>query len=131
MFAQRQECGAFGLFVGGKGFPLRPADGSEKNGIRRLASGNRLRRQCAAGAVDSSSADQLVIEFKLDGKFFRDRIKDAQSLGHHFGSDSVARQNGDAEGFFWIHGGRVYLLASPESSAATFGWLQAAFLRDV
>jgi hypothetical protein len=29
-----------------------------------------------------------------------DRIKDAQSLGHHFGSDSVARQNGDAEGFF-------------------------------
>ena len=131
MFAQRQESGALGLFVGRKGFPLRPADGSEKNGIRRLTSGNRLRRQRAAGTIDSGSSDQLVIEIKLDGKFFRDRIKDAQSLGHDFGPDSVARQNGDAEGFFWIHGGRVYLLASPESSAATLGWLQAAFLREV
>jgi hypothetical protein len=131
MFAQRQKCGAFGLFVGRKGFPLQPADGSEKNGIRCLASGNRLRRERAAGTIDSGSSDLLVIEFKLDGKFFRDRIKDAKSLGHDFGSDSVARQNGDAEGFFWIHGGRVYLLASPESSAATFEWLQAAFLREV
>ena len=100
MFAQRQESGAFGLFVGRKRFPLRPSDGPEKNGICRLASGNRLCRQRATGAIDGSSPDQLVIEFKLNGKFFRDRFEDAQSLCHHFGADSVACQNGDAEGFF-------------------------------
>ena len=107
MLAERQKRSALGLFVGGKRFPLRSTDGSEEDGIRRLAGCERLWRQCAAYRIDGRSPDQLVVKFEGDGKFFRSRLEHTKALGHDFRPDSITSQYGDAEGFFWIHGGKV------------------------
>ena len=44
VLAQRQQRTALGLDVGWQGLPFRPADGTEEDGIRRLAGGDGFRR---------------------------------------------------------------------------------------
>lgn len=96
VFAQRQQGAAFGLEIGRQGFPFGSAHRAEEDGLRRFAGGDGGGWQRVAGGVQCRTADEVVAAF--DGKAVArgDGVEDAEGLGHDFGADAVAGQDGDA-----------------------------------
>ena len=57
-----------------------------------------LFRESLSPGIDRSAADGLFVEFENEGKLLLDRPENAQGLGHHFRTDSIAGQHGNLVG---------------------------------
>ena len=97
VFAQRQEGGALGLFLGRELFPFRAADGAEEDGVGLGAEFQRGVGEGLAVVVDAGAADVGGRVGEGEVLLLRDVGKHAQGLGHDLGSDVVTWQDGKLE----------------------------------
>jgi hypothetical protein len=49
-----------------------------------------------AGGIDRGTADEVFAAGYAEAEFGLDGVKDADGLGHDFGTDAVSGENGDA-----------------------------------
>ncbi len=95
--AQRQQGGAFRLFLGRQFFPLRAADRTKQDRVRLPAERERGVGQGLAVAVDARSADLGDLVMKREALLAGHVGEHAQGLGHHFGTDVVSWQDGELQ----------------------------------
>ena len=76
--------------VGVGGIPLRPADGTEQDGVRAPAGLQHLVGQRRPVGVDGGAAGQVLAELELV-----DRLQQAARRGNDLRADPVAGQQGD------------------------------------
>src|SRR5256884_9229667 len=84
------EQSAFRALPDGKRIPLRPADRSQKYGIRFTAAVQRLLRKWRAGGIDGRAADRKFYELKLVIKLLRRFTQDGRRRSSDFRTDAVA-----------------------------------------
>ena len=80
--------------------PFRSTHRGEKYRVAGRAQGNRLGRQGVAAGVNRRTADQAGLQDEFVTKLLGYRQQKFFSLSAHFGSDSIARQQGNG-GFHW------------------------------
>ena len=68
MFAERKECGAFGLEVGRERFPFGAADAAEENGVAFFAGVESTLGEGVAFVVDGDAADVMFGKLEVEGE---------------------------------------------------------------
>ena len=91
------EDGLLGAHGGGRVVPFGAADGAEEDGVLRAAHFQGFVAQGDAVGVDCGAADGVFAVFEGVVEAPADGGQHAHRFADHFGSDSVARQQRDAE----------------------------------
>ena len=99
MFAQREQGGAFGLFLRGKRLPFGAAHRAEEDGVGGAANSQGFFREGLAIDINCDTAHAGFGELELEPAFFLHRGKHAQGFGHHFRTNAVARQHRNIKAF--------------------------------
>ena len=93
--SQGEQRAHFGAGLVRERVPLRAAHGAEQNGVGPVAGLDGFVGQRPAAGVDGGAADQALVAGDREAEFLRRCVHDLQCLGHDFGADAVAGEDGD------------------------------------
>ena len=98
MLAQREQGGAFRLFLRGEGFPFGASDGAEEDRVSRFTGRQGVCRQGVARGINRRATHKAFLAGQGQPRTGCDRFEDLVGLGHDFRADAVTREDGDVQG---------------------------------